>query len=70
MASLRLNEEMETRLSHLANITGRTKTFYIRKLIEDNIDQLEDRYFAEHQQENPANDLSGKNIKHKAALNS
>ena len=36
MASVRLNKKLEPRLNRLANITGRTKMFYIRKLIEDN----------------------------------
>ena len=47
MASLRLSQELENRLDHLAEITGRTKTFYIRQLIEEHIDELEDRYVAE-----------------------
>ncbi|WP_043532347.1 type II toxin-antitoxin system RelB family antitoxin [Litchfieldella xinjiangensis] len=45
--SLRLDHDLETRLNHLAQATGRTKTFYLRKLIEDHLDDLEDAYLAE-----------------------
>ena len=63
MASLRLNKELENRLYHLAQTTGRTKTFYIRQLIEDHIDELEDRYIAESRLENPADRLTGKKMR-------
>ena len=47
MLSVRLKPELEERLSRLAKQTGRTKTFYASQLIEENIDDLEDRYLAE-----------------------
>jgi RHH-type rel operon transcriptional repressor/antitoxin RelB len=47
MLSIRLKPVLERRLSRLARKTGRTKTFYAAKLIEENIDDLEDRYLAE-----------------------
>jgi RHH-type rel operon transcriptional repressor/antitoxin RelB len=47
MLSIRLKPAMERRLSRLARQTGRTKTFYATKLIEENIEDLEDRYLAE-----------------------
>ncbi len=68
MASLRLNKELENRLDHLAQTTGRTKTFYIRQLIEDHIDELEDRYIAESRLENPADRLTGKKIRQELGL--
>ncbi len=68
MASLRLDKELETRLDHLAQITGRTKTFYIKQLIEDHIEELEDRYIAEYRLENPADRLSGKDMRQKLGL--
>lgn len=68
MASLRLDKELETRLDHLAEITGRTKTFYIKQLIEDHIGELEDRYIAEYRLENPADHLSGKNMRQELGL--
>lgn len=47
MLSIRLKPALEKRLSRLARQTGRTKTFYATKLIEENIEDLEDRYLAE-----------------------
>ena len=47
MLSIRLKPSLERRLTRLARQTGRTKTFYATKLIEENIEDLEDRYLAE-----------------------
>lgn len=47
MLSIRLKPTLEKRLTRLARQTGRTKTFYATKLIEENIEDLEDRYLAE-----------------------
>lgn len=46
--SLRLDRDTEARLAHLAQATGRSKTFYLRKLIEEHLEELEDAYLAEH----------------------
>lgn len=46
--SLRLDEESERRLNALAKTTGRSKTFYLKKLIAEHLDDLEDAYLAEH----------------------
>ena len=68
MASLRLEKELENRLDHLAKMTGRTKTFYIRQLIEQHIDELEDRYIAESRLENPADRLTSKEMRQDLGL--
>jgi RHH-type transcriptional regulator, rel operon repressor / antitoxin RelB len=47
MLSIRLDPDMERRLSELARRTGRTKSYYARELIEGNMEDLEDRYLAE-----------------------
>jgi len=47
MLSIRLDPEIERRLNELAKLTGRTKSYYARELIESNIADLEDRYLAE-----------------------
>ncbi len=44
--SVRLDEETGKRLDRLAKETGRTKAFYIRKMIEDRIDDMENYYLA------------------------
>lgn len=45
--TIRLKPETESRLDLLARETGRSKAFYLRHLIEDNLDDLEDVYLAE-----------------------
>jgi len=68
MASLRLDKEMENRLDHLAAVTGRTKSFYIRQLIEEHIDELEDRYIAEARLETPSERLTDKEMRRALGL--
>ncbi len=51
MTSIRLDHKTEDRLNHLARITGRTKSYYLRKLISENLDDLEDQFLAEHRLE-------------------
>jgi RHH-type transcriptional regulator, rel operon repressor / antitoxin RelB len=45
--SIRLEPEVEARLDALAAKTGRTKAFYLRQLIEDGLDDIEDYYLAQ-----------------------
>ena len=47
MLAIRLPFEIEQRLQALADLTGRTKTFYAREAILEHIDDLEDLYLAE-----------------------
>ena len=49
--SVRLPNEYEQRLDYLSRQTGRSKAFYIKKLIMDHLDDLEDIYLAEHRLE-------------------
>ncbi len=42
--TIRLGSPLETRLDALAKRTGRTLSFYLRELIENGIEDLEDRY--------------------------
>jgi RHH-type rel operon transcriptional repressor/antitoxin RelB len=44
--SIRLPKEIEDRLDSLARQTGRTKAFYLREIILEHIDDLEDYYLA------------------------
>jgi RHH-type rel operon transcriptional repressor/antitoxin RelB len=44
--SIRLTPEIEKRLDYLAAQTGRTKAFYLRKIIESGLDDMEDYYLA------------------------
>lgn len=49
--TVRLDPEIELRLNNLARETGRTKAFYLKQLIESNLDDLEDVYLAENRLE-------------------
>lgn len=44
--SIRLAPETEQRLNALASHTGRTKAYYLREIIEQGIEQMEDYYLA------------------------
>lgn len=44
--SVRLSPELEERLDFLATQTGRTKAYYLRELVEQGIEDLEDYYLA------------------------
>lgn len=44
--SVRLAPEMESRLDRLAAQTGRTKAYYLREIIEQGIEDMEDYYLA------------------------
>jgi len=44
MIAIQLPEEIENRLTTLANKTGRTRTFYVREAILEHLDEMEDKY--------------------------
>ena len=45
--SIRLPEDISSRLQELAQRTGRSKTFYMIEAIREHLDDLEDLYIAE-----------------------
>ena len=44
MTTVRLDPEIEKRLDLLARKTGRTKSFYLRKALQQHLDDIEDYY--------------------------
>jgi len=68
MLSLRLDPDVERRLDALARITGRTKTFYVRELIEENLEDLEDRYIAEARLEKRRPALTSRQVRKELGL--
>ena len=47
--SVRLPEDIDRRLTLLADRTGRTKTYYIREALERHLEDMEDIYDAEQE---------------------
>jgi len=45
--SIRLPNDIEKRLENLSLQTGRSKSFYVKQVILDHIDEIEDIYLAE-----------------------
>jgi RHH-type transcriptional regulator, rel operon repressor / antitoxin RelB len=68
MLSIRLDPAIERRLSELAKRTGRTKTYYVRELIEGNIEDLEDRYLAEARLEKRRRPLTSQQVRKELGL--
>ena len=44
--SIRLEPQVEQRLNRLASLTGRTKAFYLREIIDRGLEDIEDFYLA------------------------
>lgn len=68
MLSLRLDPDVERRLDELARLTGRTKSFYVRELIEENLEDLEDRYIAEARLEKRGPTLTSRQVRKELGL--
>ena len=49
-------------------ITGRTKSFYARALIEEHLEDLEDRYIAEARLENRLPSLTSRQVRKELGL--
>ena len=45
--SVRLDPAIEQRLDHLVSVTGRTKAYYLRELVVNGLEDLEDFYLAD-----------------------
>ena len=58
MMAIRLPEDIDERLSRLAQRTGRTKTYYAREAILRYIEDLEDTYIALERLRNPGRRLT------------
>jgi RHH-type rel operon transcriptional repressor/antitoxin RelB len=68
MLSIRLDPDIERRLSELAKRTGRTKSYYARELIEGGIEDLEDRYLAEARLEKRRRSLTSRQVRKELGL--
>ena len=45
--SIRIDPDIDARLERLAKLTGRSKSFYVKQAIEDQLEDLEDLYLAQ-----------------------
>lgn len=68
MLSIRLDPDIERRLTELAKRTGRTKSYYAREVIESNIEDLEDRYVAEARLEKRRAPLTSRQMRKELGL--
>jgi len=68
MLSIRLDPDIEKRLTELARRTGRTKSYYARELIEGNLEDLEDRYLAEARLEKRQPALTSRQVRKQLGL--
>ena len=57
MISVRLPEEMETRINNLAKSTQRTKSFFIKEALNNYLEDMEDYYEALKRDNDPEQNL-------------
>ncbi|MDR1747871.1 MAG: ribbon-helix-helix protein, CopG family [Spirochaetaceae bacterium] len=50
--SFRISEELMERLNNLADMTGRSKTYYVQEAVQEKISELEMIYLAKQRAEN------------------
>ncbi len=68
MLSLRLSNDIESRLNQLAETTGRTKTFYAKEAILKYLDDMEDTYIAINRLETPSKRISLEDVENELGL--
>ena len=68
MLAIRLDPNIEERLTKLAEKTGRTKTFYAREAIEEYIEDMEDYYLAVDAIREPGRTYSSEEAKRELGL--
>lgn len=68
MTTVRLDEETEKRLDRLARKTGRTKSFYLRKALEEHLEDIEDYYLGMLALENTERTYTGEEAKRELGL--
>jgi RHH-type rel operon transcriptional repressor/antitoxin RelB len=68
MLSIRLSNDVESRLNQLAETTGRTKTFYAKEAILKYLDDMEDTYIAINRLETPSKRISLEDVENELGL--
>lgn len=57
MISIRLSEEMETRINNLAKSTQRSKSFFVKEALNNYLEDIEDYYEALKRDNDPEQNL-------------
>ena len=65
---VKIPDEINKRLDHLATQTGRTKTYYVREALVEHIEELEDIYIALRRLETPEKTYTLKEVEQKLDL--
>ena len=68
MLSLRLSNDIESRLGKLAETTGRSKSFHAKEAIVKYLDEMEDTYIAINRLEKPVKRVSLEDVEKELAL--
>jgi RHH-type rel operon transcriptional repressor/antitoxin RelB len=68
MLSLRLSNEVESRLTQLVESTSRTKSFYAKEAILKYLDEMEDTFFAIDRLKKPSKRISLENVEKELGL--
>ncbi len=66
--SVKLPNDIESRLEHLAAVTHRPKSFYIREAISEYLEEHEDTYIALSRLENPMPTISLDDVEKRLGL--
>ncbi len=66
--SIRLDAKIERRLEELARRTGRTKAWYIRRAIEEYLDEWEDYHIALHRLETEREEIDIAEVRRRLGL--
>lgn len=65
---VRLEADIEQRLAALANLTGRTKSYYVRESLLRCLEDMEDLYLALYRQEHPGRRWSMSEVEDEVGL--
>lgn len=68
MLNVRLPENLEARLAHLADSTGRSKSYYVRQAVQNFLDAEEDYFLAINRLEKQNPRLSLEELEKKLGL--
>jgi RHH-type rel operon transcriptional repressor/antitoxin RelB len=57
MLSVRINEEMQSKLNRLSNVTKRPKSFFVKEALENYLDDMVDYYEVQSRSQDESRNL-------------